>query len=322
MLNILRSLCAHPIPSIWLSLCLLFTITTVGCGGAESPYGEYSASYDSEATNSEDVYSSEGSPNSISDQLVGELVEESAKPANEHLAKKMAQRKVVYTSDMHLEVKEFETAVDELRELIDEHQGFVASHNIDGGAGSRRSGHWKIRVPSISFDSFHAGLKQLGYPIQDKLDSKEVTEEFVDVEHRIENLKRMEERLTDLLKKETKSLRDIFEVEKELARVNGEIERMQGRLELLKDMTSLATINLDISEEDVYEPPVVVAEVPPTFKQRVSETFGTSAGSLVDVLQAVAIVVVAITPWLPFVLIFGLFLRYLIKRVRPASVEF
>ncbi|MBD3675092.1 MAG: DUF4349 domain-containing protein [Planctomycetaceae bacterium] len=321
MLNLPRFLCAHPMPSIVYGICLLLTVSTVGCGASDSHYGEYSTSYQAESPQSGDVYSSDESSNNISEQPVAELVEESAKPANEHLQKKLAQRKVVYTSDMHLEVKEFETAVDELRELIDEHQGFVASHNIDGGAGSRRSGHWKIRVPSLSFDSFHAGLKQLGYPLQDKLDSKEVTEEYVDVEHRIENLKRMEERLTDLLQKETKSLRDIFEVEKELARVNGEIERMQGRLELLKDMTSLATINLDISEEDVYEPPVVVAEVPPTFKERVTETFGTSAGTLVEMLQEIAIFVVALTPWLPFLVIFILLARYLIRKSVPTSVE-
>jgi hypothetical protein len=291
-------------------------LTIIGCGG-EGPYREYDASYDASTTMSEGSYQED-----VSTEPVAAMVDDAAKPANDHLTKKLAQRKVVYTSDMKLEVKEFETAVVDLRTLVNDHQGFIASHNIDGGAGSRRSGHWKIRVPSISFDSFHAGLKSLGYPVKDMLDSKEVTEEYVDVEHRIENLKQMEERLSELLNTNTKSLRDIFEVEKELARVGGEIERMQGRLELLKDMTALATINLDISEEDVYEPPVVVAEVPPTFQERVSATFGASAGTFVELLQAVTLLVIAITPWLPILIPFVLFLRYIAKKSRPASVEF
>lgn len=316
MLKYLRSRCAHPMPSVCLSVCLLLTLTIIGCS-AEGTYQDYESSYDSEATMSEGSYEE-----SVSTQPVATMVEDTAKPANEHLTKKLAQRKVVYTSDMKLEVKEFETAVVDLRTLVNEHQGFIASHNIDGGAGSRRTGHWKIRVPSVSFDSFHAGLKSLGYPVKDMLDSKEVTEEYVDVEHRIENLKQMEERLSELLKKNTKSLRDIFEVEKELSRVGGEIERMQGRLELLKDMTALATINLDVSEEDVYEPPVLVAEIPPTFQERVSETFGASAGTFVELLQAVTLLVIAITPWLPILIPFILCLRYIAKKSRPASVEF
>jgi len=316
MFKFLRSRCAHPMPSFCLSVGLLFTLTMIGCG-AEGPYREYEVSYESESAITEDSYSA-----SEATESVAGMVDDATKPANEHLARKLAQRKVVYTSDMHLEVKEFETAVDDLRTLVNDHQGFIATHNIDGGAGSRRSGHWKIRVPSVSFDSFHAGLKELGYPIKDMLDSKEVTEEYVDVEKRIENMKRMEERLSELLKTNTKSLRDIFDVEKELARVSGEIERMQGRLELLKDMTALATINLDISEEDVYEPPVVVAEVPPTFQEKVSATFGASAGTFVEMLQAVALLVVAIAPWLPVLVPFLFFLRVVIKKSRRASVEF
>lgn len=316
MFKFLRSRCAHPMPSICLSVGLLFTLTMIGCG-AEGPYREYEVSYDSDSTITEDSY-----PAGEATESVAGMIEDAAKPANEHLTKIMEQRKVVYTSDMHLEVKEFETAVVNLRTLVNEHQGFIATHNIDGGAGSRRSGHWKIRVPSVSFDSFHAGLKELGYPTKDRLDSKEVTEEYVDVVKRIENMKRMEQRLNELLKTNTKSLSDIFDVEKELSRVVGEIERMQGRLELLKDMTALATINLDISEEDVYEPPVLVAEVPPTFQERVNETFGASAGTFVELLQAATLLVIAITPWLPVLIAFVLFLRYVTKKSRPASVEF
>lgn len=288
------------------SLCLIVTLLMSGCG-ADVEFGDYEPQSDSDAA-------------STATEPVAALVQEEAAAADEHLSKQMEERKIVYTAAMHLEVDKFEEAVDSLYTLVEEHRGFVASHEIDGGAGYRRSGHWTIRVPSESFDSFHAGLKALGYPLKDSLNSREVTEEYVDVERRIGNLKRMEERLREHLEKSTKNLNDIFEVEKELTRVGAETERLQGRLQLLQNLTALATINLDISEKEVYEP--VAPPEPPTFAAQIRSTFDESSNALIAVLKGITLLLVGLSPWLPFLLVIGLMIRLLYKKHRPASPEF
>lgn len=53
--------------------------------------------------------------------------------------------------------------------------------------------------------------------------------EYVDIEARIANLKRLEDRYVTLLKEQTGKLEDVLKVEQELARVRGEIEQAEGR---------------------------------------------------------------------------------------------
>lgn len=288
-------------------IAVIFLIT--GCG-AEGEFGGYE---------SQPAVESTLSPTS-STQPVAALVEEEAAVADEHLAKQMEARRIVYNAQMHLEVEQFEQAVDSLHKLVEEHEGFVASHEIDGGAGYRRSGHWKIRVPSKSFESFHAGLKAIGFPVKDSIDSKEVSEEYVDVERRIANMKRMEERLREHLEKSTKNLNDIFEVEKELTRVGAETERLQGRLQLLQDLTALATINLDITEKETYEPAPL--SEPPVFTAQIASTFQESSDVLITVLKSFTLFLVGMSPWLPFLIILLLVLRYVYKKQQRASPEF
>lgn len=306
MSQTLRPSCARSLLAPVKAFALIATLLITGCG-AEMEIGDY------------DSQPASQSPNTAAKvtEPVAAIVQEEAAAADEHLSKQMEERKIVYTADMHLEVEKFEAAVDALRLLVEEHQGFVASHEIDGGAGYRRSGHWTIRVPSESFDSFHASLKGLGYPLKDSLTSKEVTEEYVDVERRIGNLKRMEERLREHLEKNTRNLNDIFEVEKELTRVGAETERLQGRLQLLQDLTALATINLDIGEKEVYEP--AAPPPPPTFAARIYDTFQSSSNLLMTVLQSVSLFFVGLSPWLPFLLVAGLVLRILYKKAQQAS---
>lgn len=78
--------------------------------------------------------------------------------------------------------------------------------------------------------------------------SKDVSEEYYDVEARIRNKQKTESRLVTLLEKEAGNLEQVLKVEEKLDRVREEIERMQGRLRVLRDQTSLATVTLNIEQ--------------------------------------------------------------------------
>src|SRR5205823_10851551 len=64
--------------------------------------------------------------------------------------------------------------------------------------------------------------------------AEDVGEEYVDVAARMANARRLESRLIDLLAARTGKLKDVLDVEQELARVREEIERYEGRLRYLK----------------------------------------------------------------------------------------
>jgi len=78
---------------------------------------------------------------------------------------------------------------------------------------------------------------------------RDVTEEYIDLEARLRNLRRQEERLLEILDR-AESVKDVLEVERELGRVRGEIERLEGRLRYLSNRVEFATITVELLEPE------------------------------------------------------------------------
>ena len=92
----------------------------------------------------------------------------------------------------------------------------------------------------------------------------------------IANKKRLEERIEELLQKPGE-LKDLIEVELELARVRGEVEQLDGWLKFLQNRTSFTTITITAVEQRNYVPPQA-----PTFVSRIQSTFQASLETLLQ----------------------------------------
>src|SRR5262249_28415313 len=132
-----------------------------------------------------------------------------------------------------------------------------------------------------------------------KHDSQDITDEFYDLEARLKNKQVEEKRLLEHLQKSTGKLEDILAVEKELTRVRGEIEFVQGRLQKLSKLSELTTINVTMQERKDYVPPSA-----PTFASSLGRTLGDSFDALVNLFRWLALALVALVPWTPFIAIF------------------
>ncbi|MEM9347317.1 MAG: DUF4349 domain-containing protein [Planctomycetota bacterium] len=223
------------------------------------------------------------------------------------------QRKIIFNANIRLVVDEFEGVSKAVSSLAKKHGGFIASSNIHGSEGEPRSGNWTLRIPSQNFDSFLDGSKGLGQVRSLSQDSKEVTAEYVDLEARVRNLKAEEERLHKHLDESTRSLKDILEVEQQLARVRGEIERIQGRLNVLKDLTALSTVTLSIEEIKDYIPEPTEE---PGFATQVTRTWSDSLGGVSAFFTSASLFVVGFVPWLVVILPLSLVAWLVFKRVR------
>jgi hypothetical protein len=107
-----------------------------------------------------------------------------------------------------------------------------------------------------------------------------------------------------------------------LDRVTDDIQRKEGKLRLLANLTDLTTVNVQIRERQPFVPvegPRAVEEA--TFTMRAGKTFADSWGALRDFAQALAIVVVALTPWLPLLaIVSALFVAVYRRRARTVTV--
>jgi hypothetical protein len=229
------------------------------------------------------------------------------------------QRKIIYNAGVDLVVDDFKSVPGKVQALVKKHGGFVAGSSVRGSEGEPRTGTWTLRIPSGNYDAFIAGSEALGQVRSVTTGTREVTAEFVDLESRIKNLKAEETRLNKHLQESTGKLDDILKVEREISRVRGEIERHQGRLNVLKDLTSLSTVTLTIQEIKDYVPEPTEE---PGYATKVARTWGGSLGALGDFLTNLSLGVVALAPWLVILLPLGavcwIAVRKVIRKARHA----
>jgi hypothetical protein len=204
--------------------------------------------------------------------------------------------KIIYNANLSLIVVDFEEAEVELAKRVKENKGFVAQSDITGVTGEPRNGHWTVRLPVDHFEPFMEAVNKLGVvqtnarDSQSVLDTKDVSEEYADVEGRLKNKKAEEERLLKHLDKSTGNLQDILAVERELTRVRGEIEQSQRRLKVLQNLTALATVTIAMHEDRSL-----------AFLDNVRITFAHSLDHLASFGKQIALAAVAAVPWLAVV---------------------
>jgi len=211
-------------------------------------------------------------------------------------------RKIIQNHNIEVAIEDLESAEKRLMELVQASGGYISRSEVGSIPGARRQGSWTLRVPGNKASDIAARILTLGEPIRQSSDASDVSEEFYDLEARIKNKKIEEERLIQHLKDSTGKLIDILAVEKELTRVRGEIEQSQGRLNMLANLTSLATIQVSLVEHKNYKP-----EPAPTFWTKAARTFHQSLEGLFESFAKLTLWVISWAPWL---VLWGIFIGF------------
>jgi len=151
------------------------------------------------------------------------------------------ERKFVRNASLTLEVKD-----DDDFEPTLEEAGKIAK-SLDGYVQAETSTSMTMLVPTERLDDAMERLEKLGKVEYRDVRVVDVTAKFFDLQIRIDNLKRLRERLTDLIG-ETNDVKQILEIERELSRVTTELERLEGQMRLLGQQTTYATIRISLTE--------------------------------------------------------------------------
>ena len=163
---------------------------------------------------------------------------------------------VIRSGDAQVQVDSLDAGMARVQALAQHAGGYVAGTTLETGQGQLRSASLELKIPVERFPDALAGLSPIGKLEALNVSSEDVGEEYVDVNARIENARRLETRLVTILAARTGRLKDVLEVEQALARVREEIERYEGRLRYLQAHTALSTLTVRL-----HEPVPVVGRV-------------------------------------------------------------
>lgn len=165
-------------------------------------------------------------------------------PGNDGVA---IERKLIKEGTLEYKVDNLRTARAQLLKAITKWNGYIGNES-EYNVSDRNSTTIIIRVPAAHFDSLLAAAT-LGIAHFDRKDIlvKDVTEEYVDVEARLNTKKDIEKRYLVLLNK-ANTVSEILEVEKELGVLRTDIESIEGRLNVLKNQVFYSTLTITMYE--------------------------------------------------------------------------
>ena len=193
----------------------------------------------------------------------GEVMEESGSVDD-----LVSERMIIKTGSLSLVVEDVRDAIAQITTYAEANGGFVVSSNTYKYDLSL-SGDVVIRIPSEVFDKGVGDVKALGEVTSESVYGQDVTEEFVDLEAQLTNLRATETQFLEIMKRAVE-IEDVLAVQKELNWVRGDIERIEGRMKYLQESSTLSTLTVYLAtdpaglpivdDEDTWKPIAVVKD--------------------------------------------------------------
>ena len=213
---------------------LLLAISMFGCGAESSDFSMTEAAEDLQ------MEGGEGNSTPITEASEAKFVSQ--------------ERKVIKTADYSIKVKNVEKSSEEIVQLIKDHQGYTSSMNMEN-TSYRITNRMTIRVPMDQFDPLLLALDDLAlYTDYRRINSKDVTAEYLDIETRLATKREVRDRYVEILRDQAKTVDEVLNAEEKIRIIQEEIESKEGRLRYLKNQISLSTINLEIYQQVPYNP--------------------------------------------------------------------
>jgi hypothetical protein len=181
----------------------------------------------------------------------------------------MADRSIIRTGEVRLRVQNYGDARSNLTALTEARGGYVGEStkevNERDGA-SWTTGRLVLRIPAENFSATMTAIEGEGDVLHSQTSTQDVTEQVVDLQARLENLRAERERLRALYE-QANTTEDVLAVERRLTEVQTEIERTEARLQNIQRRVSYSTITVALAEprpdrpvpDQWYDTPVVAA---------------------------------------------------------------
>ena len=146
-------------------------------------------------------------------------------------------RKVAFSATLRISTPDVPQAVRNANAVAQKFGGYAASLNDRGGT---------FKIPVKNAEAALEEMEKLGTVNSREINAQDVTDTAFDLDMRIANLEKLHKRLTELVEK-TGNIKDILEVEKELARVTGELEKLKASRQNLQRRVDFVTFRIYFS---------------------------------------------------------------------------
>jgi len=225
-----------------------------------------------------------------------------------------ANRDVILTGSISVVVDDLDRAVDRAGRIAAANGGLVF-----GEQTSRTSDPGSLLTLKVRPDAFTTALDDLGAlgEEQDRnIDSEDVTSQVVDLDSRIATAEASVDRLRALILR-AEDIDDIAILENELLNRETTLETLRGQRRSLGDQVALATITVTLTPAaDSPDTPPADDDLPGFL-----DAFRGGWDALVKVGTVAGLVLAALVPWVPVILVIAFAVHLLVRRSRRRRAE-
>ena len=303
-------------------LATIFNLT--GCGSSKSetmntgdlvasePIEAYDDSYYDEAD-----YALDG---------MGQTADAMPEDINTSVGNLEYEDKLVYSANLNIETKDFDTTYDALLKLIEKCDGRIESENLDAtnmsyqtdktsknGYYTTKTDSLVIRIPSKNFSEFMDSDSSLGNVVTKNQNLDNITQNYYNSKTQIELLEGQMEYYKyqlGVVEEQLKTCEDyeyvigqMIELEDRIIAVQSEINSYTNSIKTMDMQVAYSTVNLYLTEVKEYtDIKNITEEEPDTFLNRLKNTTSDSLSKFAKLMQALLFIFIYI---LPYILVLG-----------------
>lgn len=217
--------------------------------------------------------------------------------------------KIIKNAESRFLVKNVDSITQIMIKLAKQYGGYVSNMKFNQDRYQIEN-NLTLSIPSNFFEEFISKSSKLAdYIDYNNITSEDVTEEYVDLKNRIKVKEEVKARYEQILRSNTKTVKEILETERQIQLIQEEIESAKGRLNYINNKSALSTVDVILYQKVSHkDKPEAYSR---TFGSKSKNAFKTGWG----VIENLAIGLIYIWPLLLILgLTFFFFKRYLRKR--------
>lgn len=164
----------------------------------------------------------------------------------------IVKKKIIKDGRLGIKVKELQKAKTSIDTLVRKFGGYYDKENLTNNDYATEY-DLKIRIPADKFEAFISKI-EVGENIVSykEIDTRDVTDQFIDLQTRLTNKQKYMTRYQELLKS-AKSIKEVLDIQEKIRAIEEEIESTTGRLKYMSDLVNYSTLDLNISQKKDFK---------------------------------------------------------------------
>jgi hypothetical protein len=226
--------------------------------------------------------------------------------------------KLIKTAEMTCEIANVDEGFEKVYAIAAAEKAIVIGTTRSVAEEGYVFGSVTLKVHPSKFDETVRAMRDVGRPMSETTTTEDVTQDYVDLQARLENAEATRARYLEILASRAGTVHDILEVEQEIERVTENIERLKGQLRYLDSRIGLSTITVQLEEPHAAVPTGY------SFGKAIKDAFRIAVRICIFLVQAVIVLLPFVIILIILVLLIRLIVWYFQRRrrkVKQATVD-